>query len=214
MTYSIKPKISTTSKMLRSWILFCHVASLTLSVSALPSILNSSSAIDGHQDSKQDRILANPILADTSLTDITNLTATTIGFPEYNTSNYREPTVLCHTNGPHGPVSGTWGHVNIYECGLLVMNMLAQDSAVLPAWQWSPSYPLVLPWTYGISANCRLKVTAIHPWSSDVFQRAMIAQRVSLIVSRCPNNKGGIVSLGPKQQFQVQVYGIVPRATT
>lgn len=93
------------------------------------------------------------------------------------------------------------------------MTLLADDSAELRASQWSPSYPLVLPWTWGISPNCKVTINAVNPRSSDTFQTVMIAQRMALIVYRCMNNKGGMVSLGPREQFQVQDFALRDQAT-
>lgn len=86
------------------------------------------------------------------------------------------------------------------------MAALASDPD-LYTWQWKPTYPLVLPIIWGVSPGCRIKISAVSPSSSDSFQRVMIAQRAALIVSRCPYNNGGIVSLGPREQFEVQVFG-------
>lgn len=146
------------------------------------------------------------------MTDTINLTLPAINLPEYNASSNAEPTVFCHNNSPL-PHLPTWGHVSLVECGLLIISMLANDSADIPASRWNPIYPLRLPWTWGISPTCKIEVKAVHPASSDVFQRVMIAQRASLIVSRCLSDKGGIVSLGPREQFSVQVFGLIAPRT-
>lgn len=88
------------------------------------------------------------------------------------------------------------------------MSMLANDPADLHASQWSPTNPLRLPWTWGISPNCKIQINAVSPRSSDVFQQVMIAQRAALVVNSCVNNKGGTVSLGPGKQFQIRVFGV------
>ena len=93
------------------------------------------------------------------------------------------------------------------------MTILASESSDLHARQWSPTSPVVLPWTIGVSPGCTIIVAAVNRGSSDVFQSAMIAQRAALIVNHCMDNQGGVVSLGPREQFQVQVLALAPRAS-
>ena len=210
--YLIKQKRSVINKMPLYNVLFHFVALLGTAVIAIPADFNSPHAIHGHQDSKEIRSLAGPILVDNTLTDITNLTIPTISIPELNASRNAGPIVLCHVS-PRPPAPPVWNHVDLIECALLIMNLLASDSADLHAWQWSTTSPLVLPWTWGVAPSCNIKINAVSPSSSDVFQRVMIAQRAALVVEHCKDNLGGTISLGPKQQFQVQVFGIAPRAT-
>lgn len=92
------------------------------------------------------------------------------------------------------------------------MTVLASDPD-LYVWQWNPRYPLVLPVVWGISPGCKVQIGALNPSSSDAFPRIMIAQRAAFIVSRCVDNLGGIVSLGPRGQFQVQVFADGYQAT-
>lgn len=193
--------------MFHSRILFHIVASLNTAVLAIPSDLYSLLTIHGNRPSSETRSLGSPVLVNNSLTDTNNLTLHTINFPEYNTSSNAGPTVFCHTNPPF-PVPPVWGHVDILECGLLIMTMLADDSGDLRASRWNLTYPLVLPWTGGISPNCKIRINAVNPESSDVFPRVMIAQRAALIVRSCTGNNGGIVTLGPRGQFQVQVLAL------
>ena len=180
---------------------------LNIAVLAIPSDSNSPPTIHGHHDSREKENLANSIFVNDSLTNTANLSLPASSFSEYNTSTYGEPTVFCHVNPPF-PLPPVYGHVDIVECGLLIITMLADDSTNLQFSRWSPTSPLVLPWTWGISPNCNIRIEALRPWSSDVFQQAMIAQRAALIVQRCTDNRGGIVSLGPREQFQVQMYGV------
>ena len=86
--------------------------------------------------------------------------------------------------------------------------MLAGDYADLPISQWTSSYPYLLPWIMGISPRCKVRISAIHPGSSDIFQHVMIAQRVALVVTHCVGNNGGVVKLGPREEFLVQVFGL------
>ncbi len=76
-----------------------------------------------------------------------------------------------------------------------------------------PTYPVTLPHIWGDS-NCRIIINALNPRSSDTFQRVMILQRAALIINHCAPHEGGFVSLGPREQFQVQVIGSAPRATS
>ena len=188
------------------------VALLGTSILAIPADFNFPHATHEHQDSKEIRSLAGSILVNNSLTDITDLTVPTFSFPELNASINAVPTVLCHVN-PQPPAPPVWHHIDLVECALLTLNLLATDPADLPTRQWSTTSPVVLPWILGVAPSCTLKVNAVSPESLDVFQRVMIAQRVALIVEHCKDNFGGIVSLGPKQQFQVQIFGVAPRAT-
>lgn len=191
--------------MHRIGILF-HLASLNTAVLAVPSGFNSPLTIHGNHHSKETRSLASPILVNNSSTGHTKLTLPTISFPERINSSNAEPAVFCHINPPF-PAPPLWGHVDIVECGLLILIMLANDPSDLRTSQWSPTYPLRLPWTWGVSPNCKIQINAINPRSSDVFQQVMIAQRAALIVNSCKNNKGGLVSLGPRAQFQLRVLG-------
>lgn len=197
--------------MHRSRTLFYFLTSLNATILATPLESNTTPATHDEHDSREMRSLASPTV-NNSLTSTTNLTLSTITFPNYNSSSNVEPTVFCNINPPtpHPPI---WGHVDLVECGLLIISMLADDSADLHALRWSPTYPLVLPWIWGISQNCRIEFDAVNQRSSDVFQQAMIAQRAALIVSRCLGDKGGIVSLGPRELFRVQVFALVTRAT-
>lgn len=193
--------------LLRS--LFHTLALLDAALLAVPSESKFLPITHGNNHPRADGSSANPMH---SLTDAANLTLPTISFPDYNMSSNAEPSVLCHINPPL-PAPPLWGHVDLVECGLLIMTMLADDSADLHASHWSPSYPLVLPWTWGVSPSCRMQISAANPGSSDVFQRVMIAQRAALIVSRCVNNKGGTVSLGPREKFQIRVFASPNQAT-
>ena len=92
------------------------------------------------------------------------------------------------------------------------MTVLASDSD-LRVWQWNPTYPLVLLAIWGVARGCKIEIAALNPSSSDAFPRIMIAQRAALIVSRCVDNIGGTVSVGPRGQFQVQVFADVYQAT-
>ena len=184
---------------------------ISTSVLATPADFNLPHTIPEHQDSKKPRDLAGAILVNNSLPDDTNLIIPTLGFPKLNTSSNADPTIFCHRN-PQPPARPMFGHTDIVECALLVMSMLADDSADLHAWRWSTTSPVVLPWTIGVTPQCRVKVNAIKPGSSDVFQRVMIAQRAALIISRCKDNLGGVVSVGPREEFQVQVFSFAPRA--
>lgn len=192
--------------------LFHLLASLSTSVLAIPSGLNSPHAAPGNQDSRGIRSIASSILPSDSLIDTKNLTIPITGFSESNTSSNAEPRLFCYINPPL-PAPPAWGDISIYECGLLITTFLADGSVDLPAYHWNSVYPLVLPWTWGISPRCTIRITAIHPGSLDVFQRVMVAQRAALIVSRCLNNNGGAISVGPKEQFQVQMFASVTRAT-
>ena len=176
--------------MLHSKNLLHLSASLITLVLAIPAESISPPAIHRPHDSREARSLASPILVYKSLINMSNLALPAISFPEYNTSSNAEPTVFCHINPPL-PTPPTWSHVDIVECGLLIMAMLADVSADLHASQWSSTYPLELPWTWGVSPHCKIKINAVNPRSSDVFPQVMIAQRAALIVKRCLNNKGG-----------------------
>ena len=101
-----------------------------------------------------------------------------------------------------------WGHVNIVECGLLIIAMLADDTADLRVMQWTSTFPHMLPWTLGVSPTCKVRISANNPESTDIFEPVMIVQRVALIVSRCVGDSGGLVQLGPREQFRVHVYGL------
>ena len=197
--------------MLRSKNLFPILTAFGAVVLATPSDLNPTSAIHEKHDSRETRSLASLILKNSS-TGTTNLTIPTLNFPDYNISSNEEPTVFCHINYPP-PAPQIWGNIDLVECGLLIMILLATDFADLHASQWSPTSPLALPWTWGVSQKCTIKIDAVNPGSLDVFQRVMIAQRAALIVNRCLENKGGIVSLGPRELFQVQVFGFRNQAT-
>lgn len=210
--YLVKKNRSVINKMPCYNVLFHFVALLGTAVLAIPADFNSPHAIHGHQDSKEIRSLTGPTLVDNILTDVTNLTIPTISFPELNASSNAGPIVLCYLN-PRPPAPPVWHHVDLVECALLITNLLASDSADLRALQWSTASPLMLPWTWGVAPSCNIKINAVSPRSSDVFPRVMIAQRAALIVEHCKDNLGGIISLGPKQQFQVQVFGVAPRAT-
>lgn len=194
--------------MLSSGNLFHLLASLNTAVLALPSDFHSPPYIQ----SREIRSLANSVLVNNSLTETTNLTLATTSFPEYDTSSNAEPTVFCHIDPPL-PAPPKWGNVDLVECGLLILTMLANDSADLHASRWSPTHPIVLPWTWGFSPYCKIRITAVSPRSPDFFQRVMIAQRVALVLTRCMNNKGGIVSLGSREQFQIEVVAFLNQAT-
>ena len=208
--HSIKEKRSAViNKMLHFTDLFYFLAAISTAVLAISPDANFPYATLKTQDSKEIRSLASLTLVNNSLPDITQFNAQ---FSKLNASSNAGPTVFCHRN-PQPPASPIFGHTDIVECALLIMSMLAGDSADLHAWQWSPTSPVVLPWTIGVSPLCRIKVNAIKPGSSDVFQRVMIAQRAALIVSRCVGNLGGLVSVGPREEFQVQVFSFAPRVT-
>ena len=195
--------------MLRFTALIYFLAATSTAILAISADTKFPHAILKNQDSKETRNLAGPTLVNSSLPDITQFNAR---FPKLNTSTNAQPAVFCHRN-PQPPIPPVFGHTDIVECALLLMTMLADDSADLHAWQWSPTSPVVLPWTMGVSPFCRIKINATKPGSSDVFQRVMIAQRAALIVSRCVDNLGGIVSVGPREEFQVQVFSFKPRVT-
>ena len=195
--------------MLRFTALFYVLAATSTAELAISAEANLSHAIFENQDSKETRSSAKLTLVNKSLPNITQFNA---HFPKLNTSSNAGPAIFCNRN-PQPPMPPVFGHIDIVECALLVMSMLAQDSPDLPAWQWSPTSPVVLPWTMGVSPFCRIKIVATKPGSSDTFQRVMIAQRAALIVSNCVDNFGGIVSVGPREEFQVQVFSFAPRAT-
>lgn len=203
-----KPVIN---RMLRSRILFHFLTCLNAAIIATPLESNPTPATHQEHDSRAIRSLAS-LIVNNSLTGTTNLTLPTIAILDNNASSNAEPTVFCHMNPPF-PYPQIWGHVDIVECGLLIMTMLADDSADLHASQWSPTYPLLLPWTWGIPQSCKIEIDAVNRGSSDVFQQAMIAQRAALIVSRCLGNKGGMVSLGPRGLFRVRVFASGTRGT-
>ena len=205
----IKPERSAINKMLHFTALFYFLAATGTAALAISAEANLSHAVLENQDSKQTNILAGSTLVNKSLPDITQFNDR---FPKLNTSSNAGPAIFCHRN-PQPPLPPVFGHTDIVECALLIMSMLAGDSADLHAWQWSPTSPVVLPWTIGVSPFCRIKVNAIKPGSSDVFQRVMIVQRAALIVSRCVDNLGGVVSVGPREEFQVQVFSFTPRVT-
>ena len=207
--HPIKQERSVINSMLRFTALFYLFAATSTAVLATSADTNSPHAILENQDSKATRSLAGPTLVNSSLSDISQFN---VRFPKLNTSSNAEPAIFCHRN-PQPPFPPRFGHTDIVECALLIMTMLADDSADLHAWQWSPTYPVVLPWTMGVSPFCRIKINAIKPGSSDVFQRVMIAQRAALIVSRCADNLGGVVSVGPREEFQVQVFSFPPGVT-
>lgn len=188
--------------ILPSRLLFQLLASLSTSVLALPVDANSPPAIHEHQDSREIRSLSSLTLENSSLTEVANLTIPTINLPGFNASSNSDPKVFCHQD-TQPPI---FGHVDIVECGILILAMLADDSPDLHASQWNSVYPVRLPWISGLP-KCQLRVLAVSPESWDVFPRAMVAQRLALIVSSCPDNKGGVVSLGPRADFQVQVSG-------
>lgn len=196
-------------RMLQSRYLFYFLASLNTALLAVPSESKFPPTSHGNNHSKEKRSSASLM---ESLTDATNVTLPTISFLEYNSSSNAEPAIICHINPPL-PAPPIWGHVDLVECGLLIMTLLADDSADLHASQWSPTYPLVLPWTWGLVSNCQIQISAVNPASSDVFQRVMIAQRAALIVRRCVNNKGGVVSLGPREQFRITMFAFPYQAT-
>ena len=207
--HPIKQERSVINKMLRFTDLFYFLAATSTAVLVISADTNLPHAILENQDSKETRSLAGPTLVNNSLPDITQFNAR---FPKLNTSSNAGPTIFCHRN-PQLPAPPVFGHTDIIECALLIMSMLAGDSADLHAWQWSPTSPVVLPWTIGVSPLCRIKINAVKPGSSDVFQRVMVAQRAALIVSRCVDNLGGVVSVGPREEFQVQVFSFAPRVT-
>lgn len=205
----IKQERSIINEMLRFTALFYFLAATSTAVLSISAETNLSHAVLENQESKETKILAGPTLVNNSLPDITQFNAR---FPKLNTSSNAEPAIFCHRN-PQPPIPPVFGHTDIVECALLIMAMLAGDSADLHAWQWSPTSPVVLPWTIGVSTFCRIKINALRPGSSDIFQRVMIAQRAALIVSRCVDNLGGVVSVGPREEFQVQVFSFPPRVT-
>ena len=195
--------------MLRFTALFYFFAATSTAVLAISANINFPNTILKIQEFKETRSLAGSTLVNSSLPDLTQFNAQ---FPKLNTSSNAGPTIFCHRN-PQLPIPPVFSHTDIVECALLIMSMLAGDSADLHAWQWTPTSPVVLPWTVGVSPLCRIKINAIRPGSSDVFQRVMIAQRAALIVSRCVDNFGGVVSVGPREEFQVHVFSFPPRVT-
>ena len=197
--------------MLLPPLLFQLLSSLSTSVLALPSDFNSPHAINQHQDPRKIRSLTSPTLGPSSLTVATNLTIPDINFPELNASSNDVPTVFCHVN-PQRPAPPIFGRVEVVECGLLVLALLAVDPTDLHLSRWSPDFPIKLPYIVG-TPSCKMKIDAISPRSSDVFPRAMIAQRAALIVDRCRGEQGGVVTLGRREQFQVQIFGLLRRAT-
>ncbi|KAM0794104.1 hypothetical protein BDR22DRAFT_719111 [Usnea florida] len=142
-----------------------------------------------------------------NLTDTNNSTLPTVNFPTYNISKNVEPTVYCHTNRPL-PDPQMWGQVDLVECGLLIIALLADETADLQTVQWTSTFPYLLPWTLGVSPNCKVRISANDPGSTDIFQPVMIVQRVALVVTRCVGNSGGFVKLGPREQFLVDVFGL------
>ena len=186
------------------------VAALTSSVHAMPSVLNQPRAVHEYRDSS--RSLANPLLNKNVLADTTNLTIPTIDYPELNTSSNTGAIVHCHRN-PIPPIPPTFGHVDILDCGVLIMGLLGAERADLPVAQWSPAYPFTLPYIVGPSPYCKIMVNAVNAGSLDYFQTIMLAQRAALVVNSCPANNGGIVSLGPREEFRVEVYSTMLRAT-
>lgn len=181
-----------------------RLSALNALVLAVPSNFNPLPAVPEDYRSRDTRNLASPNLANNSFTATTDLTLPTTSFPESNSSSNAEPAVFCHID-PQFPSRPIWSHVDVVECGLLIMAILADDSD-LHAWRWKATYPLMLPVVWGISPGCKIKIIAISPSSSDYFQRVMIAQRAALVMSRCVNNKGGIVSLGAREKFEVSVF--------
>ena len=207
--HPIKQERSVINQMLHFTDLFYFLAAISTAVLAISAGTNFPHAVLEKQDSKETRSLAGPTLVNNSLPDTTQFNAR---FPKLNTSSNADPTIFCHRN-PQLPFPPTFGHTDIVECALLIMSMLADDSADLHVRRWSPTSPVVLPWTIGVSPFCRIIISAIKPGASDVFQRVMIAQRAALIVRRCVNNLGGVVSVGPREEFQVQVFSFAPRVT-
>lgn len=207
-SHLIKRKRTVTNKMLRFSILFYFFTSMRTSVLAIPADFNIPHATDRHQ--RESRSLVDPMLVHISSPG--NLTIPTVSFPELNTSSNAGPIVFCHINPPH-PARPIWGPTNVVECALLFTVLLATEPPDLPGWQWSPTYPTVLPLTFGNSGSCKVQISATNPRSSDYFQRVMIVQRAALIVNSCVGDLGGTVSVGPREAFQVQVFALPPRAT-
>ena len=101
-----------------------------------------------------------------------------------------------------------WGHVDLVQCGLLIIALLADETADLHIVQWTSTFPYLLPWTLGVSPKCKIRISANDPGSTDIFEPVMIVQRVALVVTRCVGSSGGLVKLGPKEQFLVDVFGL------
>lgn len=210
LSHLIKWKTSVTNKMLGFSILFYFFATMGTSVRAIPANPNIPHAIHGHQ--RKSRSLVDPTLVHISSPDISNLTIPTISFPELNTSRNAGPVIFCHINPPR-PARPIWGHTNVIECALLFTVLLATEPPDLPGLQWSPTYPLVLPYIFGDSSSCKIQISTANPRSLDHFQRVMIVQRAALIVNSCVGDLGGTVSVGPREAFQVQVFALPPRAS-
>ena len=198
------------NRMLRLMILLHAVAALTTCVHAMPSVLNQSRTV--HEDQDSSMSLTNPFLVKNALADTTNLTIPTIDLPELNTSSNTGAIVHCHRN-PLPPAPPRFGHVAILECGVLILGLLGDERADLPVAQWSSVYPFKLPYIVGPSPYCRIRVNAVNAGSLDYFQTIMLAQRAALVVNRCTANNGGIVSLGPREEFRVEVFSTVLRTT-
>ena len=188
-------------------ILLHIVASLTTSVHALPCDLNPARTIHEYQDST--RRLANLPIIENALANTTNLTIPTIDYPGLNTTG---AIVYCHRNSPP-PLPQLYGHVDIIECALLIMAMLGAERTDLPHLQWSPTYPFTLPYIVGQSSYCKIRVSAVNARSLDLFQSIMVPQRAALVINLCPANNGGAVSLGPEEQFRVEVFSTMRQAT-
>ena len=182
-------------------------------VLAMPSDLNPSFTDEDRQDFRQDSSLANLTFTNTSWSKISNLTAETMGSPEYNASSLADLSIACFIN-PAPPTPPVWGHVHVGECGLLALALLGAEPPDLHAVQWTPDYPLRLPWSWGTTSYCKIRVSAITPGSLDVFPRAMVVQRAALILNYCSGDLGGIINLGPREQFQVQVHAYGPGTAT
>lgn len=206
----IKRKRSVTNKMLRFSVLFYFLATMGSSVLAIPAESNIPYAIPRHQ--RKSRSLVDLTLVHIPSPDIANLTIPTVSFPKLNTSSNAGPMIFCHLNPPP-PARPIWGHTNVVECALLFTIFLATEPPDLPGWQWSPTYPSVLPLTFGDSGSCRIQISATTSMSSDYFQRVMIVQRAALIVHSCVSDLGGTVSVGPREAFQVQVFALPSRAS-
>ena len=86
--------------------------------------------------------------------------------------------------------------------------MLADETADLHVVQWTSTFPYLLPWTLGVSPKCKVRISANDPGSTDIFEPVMIVQRVALVMTRCVSNSGGLVRLGPREQFLVHVFGL------
>ena len=192
--------------------LFYFVATMNISVLAIPAKHSFPLAAREHQDSTETRSLAGRTLTNLFLPDIKNLTIPTVSFPELNNSSNAAPPLICHANRGF-PVAPAYFPINVYECALIVLNMLALDSPDLASYQWSPIYPIQLPWVQGTTTSCQIQLSATNPRAVDIFPIAMIAQRAALIVHRCVGELGGYISVGPKQEFRVDVYALPPGVT-